>query len=67
MGVSGSGLFVFDAFDDQMQTCTSDHGIMQQVSEVIGPDDLYSPSFDYLGSRILLISRDRPAMWKYMS
>ncbi|KAL8104874.1 KIN14B-interacting protein At4g14310-like [Apium graveolens] len=62
MGVCGLGLFAFDAFDDQMQSSTSDY-----ASEVIGPDDLYSPSFDYLGSRVLLISRDRPAMWKYMS
>lgn len=63
MGVCGLGLFAFDAFDDQMQSsCTSDY-----ASEVIGPADLYLPSFDYLGSRVLLISRDRPAMWKYMS
>lgn len=67
MGVCGLGLFAFDAFDDQMQSCTSDYGLLQQVSEVIGPDGLYSPSFDYLGSRVLLISRDRPAMWKFMS
>ena len=67
MGLCGLGLFAFDAFDDQMQSCTSDFGIIQQVSQVIGPDYLYSPSFDYLGSRVLLISRDRPAMWRYLS
>jgi hypothetical protein len=27
---------------------------------------LYWPSFDYMGSRSLLISRDRPAMWKHL-
>ncbi|MCD7468221.1 hypothetical protein HAX54_006205 [Datura stramonium] len=32
----------------------------QNLREAIGPDDLYSPSFDYLASRVLLISRDRP-------
>ncbi|KAL1808575.1 hypothetical protein ACET3Z_025565 [Daucus carota] len=66
MGVCGLGLFAFDAFDDQMQSCSSDYGIMQKVRDVIGPDDMYSPSFDYLGSRVLLVSRDRPAMWKYL-
>ncbi|KAK1390678.1 Serine-threonine kinase receptor-associated [Heracleum sosnowskyi] len=66
MGACGLGLFAFDAFDDQMQSCSSDYGIMQKVRDVIGPDDMYSPSFDYLGSRVLLISRDRPAMWRYL-
>lgn len=66
MGVCGLGLFVFDAFDDQLQSCTS-YGNMQKVREVIGSDDLYSPSFDYLCSRVLLISRDRPALWRYLS
>ena len=66
MGVCGLGLFAFDAFDDEMQSCSSDYGIMQKVRDVIGPDDMYSPSFDYLGSRVLLVSRDRPAMWKYL-
>lgn len=68
MGVCGLGLFVFDALkDDAMQPFTSDYGNAQKVREVIGPDDLYSPSFDYLGSRTLLISRDRPAQWRYLS
>lgn len=67
MGVSGLGLFVFDTFDDQLQSCSSMYDNTQKVREVIGPDDLYSPSFDYLGSRVLLISRDRPAIWRYLS
>lgn len=66
MGACGLGLFAFDAFDDQMQSCSSDYGTMQKVRDVIGPDDMYSPSFDYLSSRVLLISRDRPAMWRYL-
>ncbi|XP_024983980.1 KIN14B-interacting protein At4g14310 [Cynara cardunculus var. scolymus] len=65
MGVCGLGLFVFDALkDDGLRLLGSDHG---KVRETIGPDNLYCPSFDYLGSRALLISRDRPAIWKYMS
>ncbi|KAL5711937.1 hypothetical protein ACHQM5_014158 [Ranunculus cassubicifolius] len=63
MGVSGLGLFVFDA--------STDEGIptekAQEVRDIIGPADLYAPSFDYLASRILIISRDRPAMWRYLS
>ena len=65
MGVCGLGLFVFDALkDDGLRPLGSDHG---KVRETVGPDNLYCPSFDYMGSRSLLISRDRPAMWKYMS
>uniref|UniRef100_A0A5B7AJH0 At4g14310 8-bladed propeller domain-containing protein n=1 Tax=Davidia involucrata TaxID=16924 RepID=A0A5B7AJH0_DAVIN len=68
MGVCGLGLFVFDALkDDGLQSFTIDYGNMQKVREIIGPDDLYSPSFDYLSSRVLLISRDRPALWRYLS
>ncbi|KAA8527787.1 hypothetical protein F0562_035344 [Nyssa sinensis] len=68
MGVCGLGLFVFDALkDDGLQSFTVDYGNMQKVREIIGPDDLYSPSFDYLASRVLLISRDRPALWRYLS
>ncbi|KAM7259267.1 hypothetical protein ACFE04_015008 [Oxalis oulophora] len=60
MGVSELGLFMFDALED-------DHGSRtQKVKEVIGADNMCSPSFDYLGSRILLISRDRPASWRYL-
>ncbi|KAJ9558795.1 hypothetical protein OSB04_013409 [Centaurea solstitialis] len=65
MGVCGLGLFVFDALkDDGLRPLGSDHG---KVRETVGPDNLYCPSFDYLGSRSLLISRDRPAVWKYLS
>lgn len=69
MGVCGLGLFVFDASDDDglHQSLSTDCGNLQKVREVIGPDDLYSPSFDYSGNRALLISRDRPALWRYLS
>ncbi|MCD7468203.1 hypothetical protein HAX54_006187 [Datura stramonium] len=68
MGVCGLGLFVFDTNkDDALQSLnTLDQNNGQNLREAIGPDDLYSPSFDYLASRVLLISRDRPAMWRYM-
>ncbi|XP_011030465.1 PREDICTED: uncharacterized protein LOC105129906 [Populus euphratica] len=65
MGVCGLGLFAFDALkDDALQSFTGDISSTQKVKDVIGPDDLYSPSFDYLASCALLISRDRPALWK---
>lgn len=69
MGVCGLGLFVFDASNDDglQQSLSTDCSNLQKVREVIGPDDLYSPSFDYSGSRVLLISRDRPALWRYLS
>ncbi|CAL8990032.1 unnamed protein product [Prunus brigantina] len=67
MGVCGLGLFVFDALkDDGVPLLTNDDGT-QNTREVIGPDDLYAPSFDYLDSRALLISRDRPALWRHLS
>ncbi|KAL3329102.1 hypothetical protein AABB24_036284 [Solanum stoloniferum] len=68
MGVCGLGLFVFDSNkDDALQSLNAlDQNNGQNLREAIGPDDLYSPSFDYLSSRVLLISRDRPAMWRYM-
>ncbi|XP_078440458.1 transducin/WD40 repeat-like superfamily protein [Wolffia australiana] len=58
MGVSGMGLFVFSA--------AAGDGESGGVADVFGPDDLCSPSFDHVGSRVLLISRDRPAMWRYI-
>ncbi|GMI64174.1 hypothetical protein like AT4G14310 [Hibiscus trionum] len=68
MGVCGLGLFVFDALkDDGLQPFIYDHGSAQNVREIVGPDNMYSPSFDYLASRALLISRDRPALWRYLS
>ncbi|KAJ0735409.1 putative transcription factor WD40-like family [Helianthus annuus] len=67
MGVCGSGLFVFDALkDDGSKPLTSDNASGERVRETIGPDNLYCPTFDYMGSRALLISRDRPAYWKYL-
>ncbi|KAG6759215.1 hypothetical protein NC652_025165 [Populus alba x Populus x berolinensis] len=64
MGVCGLGLFAFDALKDD--ALTGDISSTQKVKDVIGPDDLYSPSFDYLASCALLISRDRPARWKHL-
>ncbi|KAJ0967558.1 hypothetical protein J5N97_024475 [Dioscorea zingiberensis] len=67
MGISGMGLFVFDTLQDESKQSTHiDHGSIVQARETIGPDDLYRPTFDYSGSRTLIISRDRPAMWKYL-
>ncbi|KAG2727853.1 hypothetical protein I3760_01G178600 [Carya illinoinensis] len=68
MGVCGLGLFVFDTKrDDSLQSFTIDSGNTQKARDIIGPDDMYSPSFDYLSSRALLISRDRPAVWRHLS
>lgn len=68
MGVSRLGLFVFDALnDDEIRCFTGDYSNNQNVRETIGPDDLYVPSFDYLASRVLLISRDRPALWRHLA
>ncbi|PON37720.1 WD40/YVTN repeat-like-containing domain containing protein [Parasponia andersonii] len=68
MAVCGLGLFVFDAQNDnELQPFTTGEGDTQKVREIIGPDDMYSPSFDYSASRALLISRDRPAMWRHLS
>ncbi|KAF6156214.1 hypothetical protein GIB67_030217 [Kingdonia uniflora] len=61
-GVCGLGLFVFDASEDEF-----DNGKAHLVRDIIGPDDLYSPSFDYSSSRVLVISKDRPALWRYLS
>ncbi|KAG6664656.1 KIN14B-interacting protein At4g14310 [Carya illinoinensis] len=67
MGVCGLGLFVFDGLrDDSLLSFPTDSGNAQKSREVIGPDDMYSPSFDYLSSRALLISRDRPAVWRHL-
>lgn len=67
MGVCGLGLHVFDAVkDDALQVLNMDCSSVQSFREVVGPNDLYWPSFDYLGSRALLISRDRPAMWRHL-
>ncbi|KAK4775654.1 hypothetical protein SAY87_023615 [Trapa incisa] len=69
MGVSGLGLFVFDSVKDDslhlFSSSTDNYGMSSKFKEVIGPDDLYSPSFDYSSSRALVISRDRPAIWQY--
>lgn len=68
MAVCGLGLFVFDTIkNDGLPAFVSDSSSSQNVKEIIGPDDMYSPSFDSLSSQILLISRDRPAMWRHLS
>lgn len=68
MGVCGLGLFVFDSLkeDGLPYSSTADYGTTQNVKETIGPDDMYYPSFDYSSSRVLLISKDRPAKWRYL-
>ncbi|KAG9149450.1 hypothetical protein Leryth_003401 [Lithospermum erythrorhizon] len=68
MGVCGLGLCVYDSSKDEvLPPYTMDSSQMNNVKEVIGPDDLYYPSFDYMASQVLLISRDRPALWRYLS
>lgn len=62
MATSGMGLFVFDTAKEE-PLIGGDNGA---VKEVIGPNDMYCPSFDYASSRVLLISRDRPASWKHI-
>ncbi|KAG2242309.1 hypothetical protein Bca4012_054764 [Brassica carinata] len=62
MATSGMGLFVFDTAKEET-LISGDNGT---VKEVIGPNDMYCPSFDYASSRVLLISRDRPASWKHI-
>ncbi|RRT45469.1 hypothetical protein B296_00050894 [Ensete ventricosum] len=67
MGICEMGLFVFDASqDERSQALCFDGGNTVGVKETIGPDDLYRPTFDYSGSRVLVISRDRPASWRYL-
>ncbi|XP_043703779.1 KIN14B-interacting protein At4g14310-like [Telopea speciosissima] len=67
MGVCSLGLFVFDALkDDGRQSFSIGYQNTQKVRDIIGPDDLYSPSFDYLSSRVLVISKDRPALWRHL-
>ncbi|CAA0818226.1 Transducin/WD40 repeat-like superfamily protein [Striga hermonthica] len=68
MGICGLGLFVFDSLKDDrlLLPYEPDNGGVCNVREVIGPDDMYCPSFDYSASRVLIISRDRPARWRYL-
>ncbi|KAK8939025.1 hypothetical protein KSP39_PZI010816 [Platanthera zijinensis] len=70
MGICGMGLYVFDAFKDEQGLSSSSNiyeGNTEAVKETIGPDDLFRPTFDYMESRVLVISRDRPAFWKYLT
>ncbi|KAL8171412.1 hypothetical protein V2J09_023216 [Rumex salicifolius] len=65
MAVCGQGLYVFDALrDDGSPSFSPDP---QMPREVMGPNDLFTPSFDYASSQVLLISRDRPAMFSLLS
>ncbi|PIN06343.1 hypothetical protein CDL12_21107 [Handroanthus impetiginosus] len=67
MGVCALGLFVFDSLKDYgLPSLSMDYGSTQNVKDVIGPDNMCCPSFDYLASRVLLISKDRPALWRYL-
>ncbi|ONK57365.1 uncharacterized protein A4U43_C10F19340 [Asparagus officinalis] len=63
MGINSMGLCGFKAIDESF---SSDYQYTFQVNERIGPGDLYRPTFDCVGSRVLIISRDRPAMWRYL-
>ncbi|KAF9608167.1 hypothetical protein IFM89_007553 [Coptis chinensis] len=68
MGICGLGLSVFDASKNEgTPSIAANNEKLNQVRDVIGPADLYSPSFDYLASRVLVISKDRPALWRYLS
>ncbi|GJM87303.1 hypothetical protein PR202_ga03243 [Eleusine coracana subsp. coracana] len=68
LAACGMGLFAFDTFkEDTQPTYSFDRGNTIGVREAIGPDDLYCPTFDYSSSRVLLVSRDRPAHWRYLS
>jgi len=69
LAACGMGLFAFDTFKEDTQPTTTysfDRGNTVGVREAIGPDDLYCPTFDYSSSRVLLVSRDRPAHWRYL-
>ncbi|KAL6635322.1 hypothetical protein ACP70R_027993 [Stipagrostis hirtigluma subsp. patula] len=67
LAACGMGLFAFDTFkEDTQPTYSFDRGNTVGVREAIGPDDLYCPTFDYSSSRVLLVSRDRPAHWRYL-
>ncbi|XP_051129346.1 KIN14B-interacting protein At4g14310 [Andrographis paniculata] len=68
MGVCARGLFVFDAVNGNRLSPSFDQSSI--VKEVIGGDDngelRRSPAFDYSGSRILLVSKDWTAQWRYL-
>jgi hypothetical protein len=57
MAVNGNGLSIFKACKE------SD---VEEAKDVVGPQDLCNASFDFSNSRVLLISRDRPAFWSYL-
>ncbi|CAM0942916.1 unnamed protein product [Alopecurus aequalis] len=69
LAACGMGLFAFDTFSEEgvQQTYSFDRGNTIEAREVIGSDDLYCPTFDYSSSRVLLVSKDRPAHWRYLS
>ncbi|GLJ40458.1 hypothetical protein SUGI_0833600 [Cryptomeria japonica] len=68
MAINGGGLSIFDSRrEDNVQSRENDHLRTKAMREIIGPDDLKCSSFDYAGSSILLISKDCPAFWRYLS
>ncbi|XP_051191802.1 KIN14B-interacting protein At4g14310 [Lolium perenne] len=68
LAACGMGLFAFDTLDEEgvQQTYSFDRANTIGAREVIGSDDLYCPTFDYSSSRVLLVSKDRPAHWRYL-
>ena len=56
MAVNGDGLSIFK---------TGKQCEVENVKDVVTSQDLSNPSFDYSNSRVLLISRDRPASWSF--
>lgn len=58
LAATENGLFLFDA--------ANRHSISQEPinpRDVLVVEDLQSPQFDLMGSRVLLVSKDQPAMW----
>ena len=62
MAINGNGLHIYKGFRESVQ---SQHCVIEEVEDILGTQDLFNPSFDYAHSRVLLISRDRPANWCY--
>lgn len=58
MASNGNGLFVFEPARRQ-----SSGQEIASVRDVLGSEDLENPTFDFASSRVLLVSRDRPATW----
>ncbi|PNX94535.1 transducin/WD40 repeat protein, partial [Trifolium pratense] len=65
MGVCGVGLYVFDALNDDALRVPNN--VQYHKNKVRRYKEFYRASFDYMGSHALLISRDKPAMWKHVT